>query len=718
MHRMRDETHAINPGRAGKRHQSSREPAPTWLRRLALAGLALFAFVLCFYSGLRGLFPLDQSIVFDGAYRVLRGEVIYRDFVAPYGPVAFWYQALLFKIAGVNFYTYALGAALLNTLGALCAVAVLRRMFPDRFWTALAGGAITAAWLCAPFGTTYPEQTAFCLLLAALALILQCSPLAPRVDGASPDLIEGETASTALSTRGASGLLAAGVLAGIGLLAKHNAGLLAIGVCVVAVVVYAAPAWRRAAAHLTCFGTGAGVCLGVFLIWVRTCSDWNAFVYHVIELPRELGSQRLFGSAIDTIRALFTGKGSDEIRILLLAWWLLCGCVIGLGILNRRRLRAHDRQALRTALLAATFVGLQNVFSIVSSNNGTNEKPLLGVLFAVSVGLIAYLRSRQPDVGDDFDVNADRLLKKGSDPAANALPAEEHRSFERVRPLFQQAADWQRLPRWPIWVCLAATAGFSLWLNNGLAIGGALVASLLADSLGCFRDPAEGSWEDRIRSPLSPGFVTVATRVAFVYLLAVGSIVSIARQVHESFEHYHRIPHVFVVSHHSTFTEQFREPALRGLRWGDPTRVGEKPVTANDLRELMADLRARGGNFFTFPDFTFLYAALDVPSPQPLLWFHPGLTYPVQYTPEIDRRVVAALHKQDVRTIVLEGDNFFGTTQLDNFPELRTFIDRQFAFDRKIGIFSVYARIRNYEPTRPHFTPAAETATVAPDAPR
>lgn len=666
----------------------------TFHSRQAIGLLGLFAFGVCFYSGLRGIFPLDQSIVFDGAYRVLRGEIIYRDFVAPYGPIVFWWQALMFKLAGLNYYAYALGAAILNVMGTLCAFHIVRTLFRGRWWLAVGAGALTAVWLCAPFGTTYPEQTAFCLLLAAMSLILSAlspsdgEPLARGVESRVP-ATRPSLAAPPAQYRDALKCFVAGLLAAIAVLAKHNAGLLAVGVCLATLIVFAAPRWKSLAGHLVWFAAGGGICCMAFVVWVQMYSDWGAFYDQVVELPRRLGSQRLLGSGMKIfLRGLLTGKGSDEIRILLVLLGLLSACVVGLGVLNWRRLDDADRNALRAAALGMLLLAFQNTFSLVSSNDGTNEKPFLGVLFAICGGLIAYLRSKQRDV------------VPGTASAAH---------------LHARSGEWVQIPRWTLWVLPVIAAGFSYWLYNGIAIAGTLVAALLTDSLGCFRVPGEGSWEDRIRSPLSPGFVTIGTRVAFVYLLAVGGIVSVARQVHESFWHYHRIPHVFVFSHHSTFQGEFDEPALRGLRWGEPTKVGEKHVTASDLRELMAHLRDRGGNFFTFPDFTFLYAALNRPSPQPLLWFHPGLTYPVEYTPEIDRRVVAALDDNQVRTIVLEGDNFFGTTQLDNFPELRIFIEQQFDFDRRIGIFSVYHRGMNRGSTG---RPGSDTATVAPDVPR
>ena len=89
-----------------------------WLIRLGLMATLGFAFWLAFYSGTRGIFPLDQSIVFDGGYRVASGQVIYRDFVAPSGPLVYWLQGAVFKLFGVSYRVYILTAAGYNALAA------------------------------------------------------------------------------------------------------------------------------------------------------------------------------------------------------------------------------------------------------------------------------------------------------------------------------------------------------------------------------------------------------------------------------------------------------------------------------------------------------------------------------------------------------------------------------------------------------------------------
>ena len=68
-----------------------------------LALLAGVAFWLTWAAGQRGFMPWDQGFVFDGGYRLLIGQVPYRDFVVPFGLTAFAIQALFFKILGVHY---------------------------------------------------------------------------------------------------------------------------------------------------------------------------------------------------------------------------------------------------------------------------------------------------------------------------------------------------------------------------------------------------------------------------------------------------------------------------------------------------------------------------------------------------------------------------------------------------------------------------------------
>src|SRR5215471_19940023 len=99
---------------------TSRKGSSLWLS--AYSGAAVFAGVFVWFAGHRGLFIMDQSIVFDGAWRVFQGQVPYRDFISAFPPVAFFLQALFFRIAGVSFSAMVLSAAVLNALATLLVI--------------------------------------------------------------------------------------------------------------------------------------------------------------------------------------------------------------------------------------------------------------------------------------------------------------------------------------------------------------------------------------------------------------------------------------------------------------------------------------------------------------------------------------------------------------------------------------------------------------------
>ena len=74
--------------------------------------VSVFGFALCWQIGRIGYLPLDQSIVFDGAWRVVSGQVPWRDFVTPNGLSPILMQALVFQLFGVSWATWTWGTPL------------------------------------------------------------------------------------------------------------------------------------------------------------------------------------------------------------------------------------------------------------------------------------------------------------------------------------------------------------------------------------------------------------------------------------------------------------------------------------------------------------------------------------------------------------------------------------------------------------------------------
>jgi hypothetical protein len=104
--------------------------------------------------------PLDQSIVFDGGWRILQGQVPFRDFTTPSGLVPIALQAAFFRLFGVTWLVYCAHAAVFNALFAVAAYALLR-LFALPAGAAAAYALLSGVLFYPPFGVPFMEQHAF-----------------------------------------------------------------------------------------------------------------------------------------------------------------------------------------------------------------------------------------------------------------------------------------------------------------------------------------------------------------------------------------------------------------------------------------------------------------------------------------------------------------------------------------------------------------------------
>ena len=108
--------------------------------------------------------------------------------------------------------------------------------------------------------------------------------------------------------------------------------------------------------------------------------------------------------------------------------------------------------------------------------------------------------------------------------------------------------------------------------------------------------------------------------------------------------------------HQGTRTTEYQPlaapPSLSGLLL--PTHSAPGRPSLSEFQELVATLTARRTNFFVFPELTLLYGALGTTPPQPLLWFHPGVTLPISSDPKLEQDIVDALAHAEVETVVLQ----------------------------------------------------------------
>ena len=556
---------------------------------VALAALATFSFILVWRVGHRGLFMLDESIVFDGAWRVYQGQVPYRDFVMPFGPITFWLQALMFRGFGVDFSTLVLSAAALSVIATLVVVRLIWRLTSGSAGWSLLGGLLTAVWYQAPFGIPWMEQTAFLFDLFALLLVVEA-----RFAG----------------QYGVVCFVLAGAASTCAVLSKQNAGGLFVVVCLGCLCL----PWR--ANHplraVVSYATGGLAAALAFAGWLLLRSKPQVFLHYWFSLSAGIGWQRV-------------------------AFWKILGTLTFQSLLGTSIV----------LFIASSAVGLAALlWSHSRASVASGER--------ARVALAGWLCLALPQFHSFF-----QLTTNNDPPNNNAF----------------------------VGVCAALAA----WL----------LARCLSGLLGVyFRGPG-GEFELVVpRRALQVWLIALVT----VALYSVGEGITIAwtRNVQE-FEG-------------ASFTEHVALARASGLLWGEPTRITpqfcarigeickisgdkagqERPfelLHKRDFESIAVELQRRHQNFFVFPDATILYGLLGRPSPQPVLYFHPGQSYALADQAGLDRQIVSALQNNSVELIVLERASYMGTHKLlALFPELKGWLDRNFRLAAEFGNYRLFER--------------------------
>jgi 4-amino-4-deoxy-L-arabinose transferase-like glycosyltransferase len=534
-----------------------------------IAAILVSAFLLTYVTGQRGFYPFDQSIVFDGSYRILEGQVPYKDFVLPFGPAAFWLQAFFFKVLGVTYLAYIVGAASVNVLAVLLATAIVRLLFPSSRLTSYVAGILTAVWFYPPFGTPWVDQTAFFFSFLAL-----CSLLA----GVLPEAYRSPSRKALLGLSGCFAFLA--------FISKQNVGSFMLPLYPLILIVTNTGDRKRFVRACLYFLAGLGGSAAVFLLWVRMGSDWDTFVRFFWHLPSDLGRERLsrfFRAWLGLLRPFFGGKG--PVLPVLIAWGALG---ISLAALVRllvgvRRGEPIPGEKLTPIVLCVYLVGFQHVFANTTLNQPENGLAFIGVMLAIALGLML------------------RIVGRG------------------------------RL---------------------------ALKAVL-----------------------------TVGVMVILVFASMDGIKVSMSRTVHDIFRG-------------AKFGDHLPVETLKCLRWAKPTRMGGYEITEEEVVSLYRYLEQRGKRFFVFPDFTILYGLLGAPPPQPLLWFHEGVTYRRDDNSDLDRWIAEDLKRNEVEIFVLEQVAWFNTVdRLKNFPQMSSYLRSEFVRVGQIGTFTIHEKTREKKGT-------------------
>ena len=78
--------------------------------------LGIFSFSVNYHYGFIGIMPMDNTVLYNGGYRVLKGYVPFTDYWLVTGPLLDYLNAFFFKILGVTWKTFIIHSSFFNLL--------------------------------------------------------------------------------------------------------------------------------------------------------------------------------------------------------------------------------------------------------------------------------------------------------------------------------------------------------------------------------------------------------------------------------------------------------------------------------------------------------------------------------------------------------------------------------------------------------------------------
>ena len=78
--------------------------------------LGAFSFFINYHYGFIGIMPMDNTVLFNGGFRVLKGYVPFTDYWLVTGPLLDYLNALFFKFLGLSWSTFILHSSAVNVL--------------------------------------------------------------------------------------------------------------------------------------------------------------------------------------------------------------------------------------------------------------------------------------------------------------------------------------------------------------------------------------------------------------------------------------------------------------------------------------------------------------------------------------------------------------------------------------------------------------------------
>ena len=343
-----------------------------WGPALVRIAVVLWSFIWTYIVGHFGLYAFDQSIMFDGGWRILCGQVPFKDFIMAFGPLSFTVQALFFKLFGVNWTSMVLAAAFAGAIAALSVMRITSLLFgKKRAWLIGLSGLLVGTSFQSMFGTLWIEQIGFLACLLGIQMICESTRARNRVRFLYLGL--------------------AGALAVMAFLAKQNVGVLTFVLLSILTVLAAAPEPKDIVKCLFSFLIGVAVAVSVFALWLVTYSDPHLFIRYALQVPSQVGRDRISLKTLFFPPWLLQPTGTTQ--------WCYA---VSLGAAFQCMVLVIFNRGFRESFLASPgcrlafglAIGIpfvQRIFEMTTMNISQNMLFLSGLILSLGIGLFLLL---------------------------------------------------------------------------------------------------------------------------------------------------------------------------------------------------------------------------------------------------------------------------------------------------------------------------------------
>ena len=90
--------------------------------------LAILAFFVNYHYGFIGMMPMDNTVLFNGGYRVLSGYTPFNDYWLVTGPLLDYLNAFFFKLFGISWSTFIIHSSTFNLILAVATYYFFKKM--------------------------------------------------------------------------------------------------------------------------------------------------------------------------------------------------------------------------------------------------------------------------------------------------------------------------------------------------------------------------------------------------------------------------------------------------------------------------------------------------------------------------------------------------------------------------------------------------------------